>query len=236
MGAAEARLFVAEGAKVLIGDVQDDRGKALADELGPNAIFQHLDTRSDTDWEAAVSTATNQFGPPNVLVNNAGVGRFGLIQDTTTAEYLDLLDIMLVGNWRGIKAVIPSMNAAGGGSIICLSSVDGLASHAAFSGYSSAKWGVRGLVRSAALELAPSNIRINAIVPGLIDTPMIRPEGAPREALAPMEEQVPLGLAGEPSEIARAAMFLASDDSAYITGTDLLVDGGVMAKVPLEAR
>lgn len=236
MGAAESRAFVAEGATVLIADIQDDLGKALAEELGPNAVYQHLDTRSDADWDSAVAAVTAEFGAPTVLVNNAGVGRFGLIQDTTAAEYLDILDIMLVGSWRGIKAVTPSMHAAGGGSIICLSSLDGTASHAAFSGYSSAKFGVRGLVRAAALELAPSHIRVNSIIPGLIDTPMIRPVGAPREALAPMEAQVPVGAAGDPSEIARAALFLASDDSAYITGTDLTVDGGVTAKVPLEPR
>lgn len=236
MGAAEARLFVREGAKVVIADIQDDRGQALAKDLGASAIYVHLDTRSEDDWAAAVGAAVSDFGGLHILVNNAGVGRYGVIQDVPTADYVDMLDIMLVGAYRGIRAVTSTIAAAGGGSIITISSIDGLASHAGMSAYSSAKFGVRGLVRAAALELGTSNIRVNALVPGLVDTPLIRPEGAPREALAPMEAQVPVAYAAEPHEIALAALYLASDDSWYVTGTDLVVDGGVMAKVPLEPR
>ncbi|MEU1953425.1 SDR family NAD(P)-dependent oxidoreductase [Nocardia rhamnosiphila] len=236
MGAAEARLFVREGARVVLGDIQDERGRALAEELGDAAAYVHLDTRSESDWAAAVDVAVTTFGGLHVLVNNAGVGRYGVIQEMDPKQWIDLIDIMLIGSYRGIRAVTPAITAAGGGSIIAISSVDGVASHAGLSGYSSAKFGVRGLVRSAALELGASNIRVNTIVPGLVDTPLIRPEGAPREALAPMEEQVPVGYAAEPHEVALAALFLASDDSWYVSGSDLLVDGGVMAKVPLEAR
>ncbi|ANY24373.1 SDR family NAD(P)-dependent oxidoreductase [Gordonia terrae] len=236
MGAAEARLFVNEGARVIIADIQDERGKELAEDLGDGAVYTHLDVRSDADWAAAVETSLSAFGSLTTLINNAGLARYGLIQDQESADWSSLVDIMLFGTYRGIKAVTPAITNAGGGSIIAISSLDGIASHPGLSAYSSAKFAVRGLVRSAALELGRSNIRVNAIIPGLIDTPLIRPEGASKEALAPMEEQVPLGYAADPHEIALAALYLSSDDSWYVSGSDLTVDGGVTAKVPLEAR
>ena len=233
MGAAQARLFAAEGARVMVTDVLDDLGKQVADEIGTAAVYAHLDVSSEEQWAAAVDLAAEAFGPVNTLAHCAGIARFGLIENLPLSEYQEVLQVNLVGAFLGIKACIAPMTEAGGGSIVLISSIDGLASHPAFSAYCSAKSGLFGLARAAALELAPRGIRVNTISPGVIDTPMIRPEGVDRSVLAGFESQIPLGHAGDPSELARAAMFLASDDSRYVTGTNLTVDGGVMAQVPL---
>ena len=233
MGAAQARLFAAEGAHVIVTDVLDDLGKQVADELGAAAVYTHLDVSSEDDWVTAIRVASDAFGPVNVLAHCAGIARFGLIQDLTLRDYQEVIQVNLVGAFLGIKACIAPMTEAGGGSMVVISSIDGLAAHAAFSAYCSAKSGLFGLVRAAALELAPRGIRVNTICPGAIDTPMIRPDGVDRSVFAGLEAQIPLGYVGDGSELARAALFLASDDARYVTGTSLTVDGGVMAQVPL---
>jgi 3alpha(or 20beta)-hydroxysteroid dehydrogenase len=233
MGAAQARLFAAEGARVIVTDVLDDLGKQLADELGEAAAYTHLDVSSEEDWATTIHLASDAFGPVNVLAHCAGIARFGLIQDLTLRDYQEVIQVNLVGAFLGIKACIAPMTEAGGGSMVIISSIDGLAAHPAFSAYCSAKSGLSGLVRAAALELAPLGIRVNTICPGAIDTPMIRPDGVDPSVFAGLESQIPLGRVGGADELARAALFLASDDSRYVTGTNLTVDGGVMTQVPL---
>lgn len=234
MGAAQARLFVAEGGRVVITDVLDDLGSALAKELGPAAVYTHLDVTSEADWAAAVQLTGKKFGPLNVLAHNAGIGHlFGLLESQSVADWTRTIQVNLIGAYLGVRSCIAPMTDAGGGAMVLVSSIDGIASHPAFSAYSSAKAGLMGLARSAALELAPQGIRVNTVCPGAIDTPMIRPEGTDRSVFAMFESQIPLGHVGEASALGRAVLFLVSDDSRYITGTNLTVDGGVMAKVPL---
>lgn len=225
MGAEHARALTAEGAQVVIGDVLDDEGAALAAEIGPAARYVHLDVTSPEDWEAAVSTTVSEFGKLDVLVNNAGIVNGATIQKFRLDKWKQIIDVNLTGTFLGIQAVADSMIAAGGGSIINVSSVEGLRGSPWAHGYVASKWGVRGLAKSTALELAPHNIRVNSIHPGLIRTPMT--EGIPDDMIT-----IPLGRAAESSEVATFVVFLASDESSYATGAEFVMDGGLTADVP----
>jgi 3alpha(or 20beta)-hydroxysteroid dehydrogenase len=227
-GAEIARQFVAQGAKVFIADIADDLGKALADELGENARFKHHDVSDEDSWTALVEEANATFGPVNVLANNAGILRFAEIEKMTKEEYLLLVNINQLGTFLGMKAVARTMRKNGGGSIINASSVEGLAGMASLTAYTATKFAIRGMTKAAAMELGPKGIRVNSVHPGMIDTPMTRPHGGD----AAMEfgaSRVPLRRVGYPDDIAPLYVFLASDESGYINGAEIAIDGGVTA-------
>jgi 3alpha(or 20beta)-hydroxysteroid dehydrogenase len=225
MGAAHARVLVGEGAKVVIGDILDEEGKALADELGESARYAHLDVTQPDDWKVAVDTALNDFGTLNVLVNNAGIVALGQLGKFDLAKWQRVIDVNLTGTFLGIQAAVEPMKAAGGGSIINVSSIEGLRGAVMVHPYVASKWAVRGLSKSAALELAPHNIRVNSIHPGFIRTPMTK--HLPDDMVT-----VPLGRPGKSDEVASFVLFLASDESSYATGAEFVMDGGLVNDVP----
>ncbi len=225
MGASHARMLVAEGAKVVVGDILDDEGKALADELGDAARYVHLDVTQPDQWQAGVATAVQDFGKLNVLVNNAGIINGSPLQKFDLDKWRQILDVNLTGTFLGMRAAIEPMIAAGGGSIINVSSIEGLRGAPWAHGYVASKWGVRGLAKSAALELAPHNIRVNSIHPGLIRTPMTA--NIPDDMV-----MIPLGRPADPSEVSTFVLFLASDESSYATGSEFVMDGGLVSDVP----
>jgi len=230
-GAAEARLFVAEGAKVVVGDILDSQVEALADELGEAAVAVHLDVTSEDDWTKAVARATQTFGGLSVLVSNAGISPLPTtIADLSLEEYRRVIDVNQVGTFLGIRAAIPAMVSSGGGSMVTVASVGGVQGVAGLAGYTSSKFAVRGLTRVAALELAPQGIRVNSVVPGSIDTAMMQPGFWGDLDLRPiMAKTCALGRVGRPEEVAELVCWLASDASSYCTGADFTVDGGYLA-------
>jgi 3alpha(or 20beta)-hydroxysteroid dehydrogenase len=232
MGAATVRLFVEAGAKVAIADVLDDAGKALAGELGAEkegaAIFLHLDVTSEESWAKAVRETESALGPVDVLVNNAGVLLFRSLLETSAEDYRRVIDVNLVGEFLGIKAVAPGMIARGRGSIVNISSVDGMKGANGLSAYASSKWGVRGLTKVAAMELGHRGVRVNSVHPGGVDTAMINYEGVARETVSERFQHIPLQRVGAPEEVARATLFLASDEASYMAGAEVVVDGGMV--------
>ncbi|MFC5731436.1 MULTISPECIES: glucose 1-dehydrogenase [Nocardioides] len=228
IGAASARLLVAEGAKVVIGDLLDEEGSALADELGPPARYVHLDVTVEEDWTAAVRGATEGFGRLDVLVNNAGIVNGGQLQSFRMDRWQEILDVNLTGPFLGMRASADAMIAAGGGSIINTSSIEGLRGTPWVHGYVATKWGLRGLTKSVAMELAPHGIRVNSIHPGLIRTALT--EGVPDDMIP-----IPLGRPGRPEEVAAFVLFLASEESSYATGSEFVIDGGTVSQVPHKA-
>ncbi|MCW2753796.1 MAG: short-chain dehydrogenase/reductase [Marmoricola sp.] len=227
-GAAIARHFVTEGAKVVLADVADELGQALADDLGDAAHFEHHDVSDEDSWTALVEKTNELYGPVNVLANNAGILRFGEIEKMTKEEYLLLVSVNQLGTFLGMKAVARTMRKNGGGSIINASSVEGLAGMASLTAYTATKFAIRGMTKAAAMELGPKQIRVNSVHPGMIDTPMTRPHGGD----AAMEfgaSRVPLRRVGYPDDIAPLYVFLASDESSYINGAEIAIDGGVTA-------
>jgi 3alpha(or 20beta)-hydroxysteroid dehydrogenase len=228
-GEAEARAFVGEGAAVVVADVIDDVGRGVAGQLGKRALAVHLDVTRPDDWDRAVSVAEEAFGPVNVLVNNAGIVRRGGVSDTSPDDYLEVVMVNQVGCFLGMRAVVPSMRRAGGGSIINISSTGGLTGYANVIAYVGSKWAVRGMTKAAAIELGPDNIRVNSIHPGAIDTPMINPTGVDHSVISAQYSHLPLGRVGDPVDIARMAVFLASDDSSFSTGAEFVADGGRLA-------
>lgn len=231
MGAEDARRLVAEGAKVVIGDVLDVEGQALAAELGAAAIFVHLDVSSEESWAAALEATHAAFGPVTVLVNNAGILAYGTVDVMPKADFERVLAVNLVGPMLGMKTVAADMKAAGGGSIVNISSAAGLVPMHALGAYASSKWGLRGLTKVAAMDLGRDGIRVNSIHPGGIDTPMAA--GSTADAFA--GQAIPR--IGDVKEIAAAVAFLASDEASYITGAELAVDGGMVlgAMAPAES-
>jgi 3alpha(or 20beta)-hydroxysteroid dehydrogenase len=221
-GEASARLFAAEGAKVLVTDVLDDEGAAVASSIGPSAVYQRLDVGDEAAWEAAVATAEDRFGPVSVLVNNAGILLFQALHKITLEEWERVQRINVTGVFLGMKAVTPSMTRAGGGSIINTSSTAGLQGLPYLGAYVASKWAVRGLSKTAAIDLGPRGIRVNSIHPGGIDTPMI----AGTDKDAPFYKRLPVGRMGSVDEVARTVLFLASADSSYVTGAEIAIDGG----------
>lgn len=224
MGAAQARLFVAEGAKVVIADVLDDEGKALADELGDDALYVHNDVASESDWAALVPAAVEAFGGLQVLVNNAGVYRRASIAESTL-ELIDLhYKVNQLGVFLGMREVFPAMRDNGGGSIVNVSSISGMRALPGHTAYGTSKWAVRGLTKYAATEFGPHGVRVNSTHPGFIDTVMLEENSADVNAAIP--EVTPLGRKGTVHELAESTLFLASDASSYINGAELTIDGG----------
>ncbi|MEV0440022.1 glucose 1-dehydrogenase [Streptomyces spectabilis] len=240
-GEQEARLFVAEGARVVIGDVLDEQGEALAKELGDAARYVHLDVGSEDDWRAAVEATEHAFGKVDGLVNNAGILRFNELVNTPLEEFQRVVQVNQTGVFLGIKSVAPRIGDAGGGTIVNTASYAGLTGMAYIGAYSATKHAIVGLTRVAAIELASRGIRVNAICPGAIDTAMSNPaqldpaadaEQASRGLDALYRRHVPLGRVGQAHEVARLALFLtAEEDSAYITGQPFVIDGGWLAGV-----
>jgi 3alpha(or 20beta)-hydroxysteroid dehydrogenase len=227
-GAAAARRFVAEGAQVVIADVRDEDGKALADEIG--AHYLHLDVSEEDGWASAVAEVAEVYEPPNVLVNNAGILHFALLQDTKLPDYLRVIQVNQVGTFLGMRAVVPGMIEAGGGSIINISSIEGLRAAPLLTAYTASKFAIRGMTKVAALELAGKGVRVNSVHPGMIETGLLPTAlgGHPLD-LAFVAKKVPLGRVGQPGEIAELVVFLASDESSYCTGAEFVADGGVTA-------
>ena len=226
-GEAEARLFAQEGARVALGDVRDAEGKAVAESLGGSACYLHHDVRDPESWAQLVAEARRRFGRIDGLVNNAGIILYRPLLEMTLEQYRDVLEVNLVGCFLGIQAVAPALIQTGGGSIVNVSSTAGLKAFARAAGYVSSKFALRGLTRTAALELGPQAIRVNSIHPGGIDTAMGRgPEDIDVDAIY---RSIPLGRIGQPMEIARLALFLISDDSSYCTGSEFVADGGMLA-------
>ncbi|MEU5220056.1 glucose 1-dehydrogenase [Streptomyces sp. NPDC020807] len=234
-GEQEARLFAAEGAKVVLADVLDDAGEALAKELGEGrAAYVHLDVTSEGEWAAAVAAAKERFGKIDGLVNNAGILRFNELLSTPLEEFQAIVSVNQTGCFLGIRTVAPEIAAAGGGTIVNTASYTGVTGMAGVGAYAASKHAVLGLTRVAALELAAKGIRVNAVCPGAIDTPMSNPEGVDPAATAELYRGlVPLGRIGRPEEVAALALFLTGEDSAYITGQPFVIDGGWMAGVKL---
>jgi 3alpha(or 20beta)-hydroxysteroid dehydrogenase len=225
MGAVTAELFVANGANVVIGDILEDKGQALADKLGSQAKFIKLDVTNEENWQQAVKAAES-FGPLTTLVNNAGILVFKAIKDIPTSEYANLLNINLVGAYTGIRAVIEPMQKAGGGSIINISSIDGLQAKNSLAAYASSKWGMRGLTKASALELVPHGIRVNTVHPGGIHTAMGNQEDIDDENMNVFYKDQAIPRVGKPIEVARMTLFLATDEASYSTGSEFMVDGG----------
>ena len=229
MGAAEVRRLHADGASVVAADVLDDDGKALADELGDRVRFVHLDVTSEEQWQAVVEQTERELGKLDVLVNNAGILKFNAVADTPLEEFRQVIEVNLVGVFLGMKTAIPALKRAGGGSIVNISSTEGLAGTVFCGAYTASKFGVRGITKVAAIEYGGDKIRVNSVHPGGIDTPMTR---------AVMDEEgrkyvgskvAGLKRMGQADEVASVVAFLASDDSSYCTGAEFVVDGGVTA-------
>lgn len=223
IGAAIATRYAEEGAKVVVGDVLDADGEALATASNGAILYRHLDVTQYDQWEAAVAAATETFGGLDVLVNNAGIANFGTIDEYTLDDWHRIIDINLTGVFYGLKAAIPALKASTKNpSVLNLSSTAGLQGYEALPGYNAAKYGVRGLTKNAALDLGRYNIRVNSIHPGVIRTPMT-------EDLDTPQNHVALHRVGEPVELANLALFLASDESTFSTGAEFVADGGETA-------
>lgn len=226
-GEAAARRFVEEGASVLLTDVLDAPGKELAASLG--ASYCHLDVSSEEDWAAAVSVAVETYGDISVLVNNAGVLHFSALEDTTLADYQRVISVNQIGTFLGMRAVVPSMRRAGGGSIVNVSSIEGLAGMPMLTAYTASKFAIRGMTKVAALELGEHGIRVNSVHPGAIDTPMVSTALGREIDVSPIGKRLALRRIGQPEDVANVVLFLASDESAYCTGGEFAVDGGATA-------
>ena len=223
-GESHARLLLSRGARVVVTDIQEERGRALVGELGAGALFVRHDVTSEEDWTHVVSATEHTFGPATVLVNNAGLDLIKSVEDTTLVDYRRVVDINQVGTFLGIRAIAPSMRAAGGGSIINISSIGGIHTNAKLRiAYVAAKHAVRGMTKAAAVDLAPDGIRVNSIHPGFVDTEMFRAAAIPPERIA---SQIPLGRPAAIAEISELVAFLASSRSSYITASEHLIDGG----------
>lgn len=225
LGEAYARALHAAGAAVVVADLRDDDGVALADELGPRARFVHLDVTDEQGWDAAVAATLEHFGALDVLVNNAGIANAAPIEHYSTAKWDAVIAVNLTGTFLGCRAVVPTMAAAGGGSIINISSVEGLRGSPGLHGYTAAKFGVRGLTKSLAVELGPRGIRVNSVHPGLILTDMTT-------RIDPARIDIPLGRPGTPDDVTGTIVFLASDASRFTSGAEFVVDGGMITGIP----
>jgi 3alpha(or 20beta)-hydroxysteroid dehydrogenase len=222
MGAAHARAMVAQGAQVVLGDILDDEGQAVAAELGDDAVYVHLDVTDREQWAAAVATAVERFGKLNVLVNNAGIANFGPIGEYTAEQWDTMIAINLTGVFNGIDASVEALKAAAPSSIINISSTAGIQGYASLPGYNAAKFGVRGLTKSVALDLGVHDVRANSVHPGVIATPMT-------DDLETPQKHVALRRVGQPVELSNLVVYLASDESSFSTGAEFIADGGETA-------
>ena len=227
-GAEIVRAFVAEGARVAIADIAVEPGEILAKELGDSTIFVQHDVSSEESWTALIAQVNEAFGPVNVLVNNAGILRFGSIEETSVEVYEQVFRINQLGTFLGMKAVVADMKAQGKGSIINASSIEGLGGMGHLIAYSSTKFAIRGMTKVAAMELGGHGIRVNSVHPGMIDTGMTREHGGDL-AMEFGASKVALKRVGTPADIAPLYVYLASDESSYTTGAEIAVDGGATA-------
>ena len=233
MGAVEARMFAQEGANVVIGDLLEEEGKraeAAINESGGQCVFVHLNVTNESAWQDAVATAVSRFGRLDILVNNAGIARVNNVEDTTSEEWDLVMGVNAKGVFLGTKAAIPEMRNAGGGSIVNISSIAGLTGGRT-SSYAASKGAVRLLTKATAIQYAADKIRCNSVHPGVIETPMTTPimlntqEGREMNAA-----RHPMGRIGQPEDIAYGVLFLASDESSFMTGSELVIDGGLTAQ------
>jgi 3alpha(or 20beta)-hydroxysteroid dehydrogenase len=230
MGKSHLRHFVAEGARVVFGDVRDDQGQYVAAKLGEQSCrYLHLDVTSEDDWAVAVAATEETFGRLDVLVNNAGILTFAPIAEMALADFRRVLEVNAVGCWLGMKAVIDPMTRAGGGSIVNISSIEGFTGAAGLSAYSASKFAIRGMTKVAAAELAQFGIRVNSVHPGGVLTRMIVESAGVRSDGEAFLRSMPLGRFAEPVEISRLVAYLASDESSYSTGSEFVADGGLLA-------
>lgn len=226
MGESHVRRFIEEGAKVVFTDINTSAGEALAEELGENAVFVEHDVTDADGWKTVVDQAESAFGPVNVLVNNAGISMSKTIFEMTEAEYRKIIDINQVSVFLGIKAVLPSMQKAEGGSIVNISSMNGIVGGAP--GYTDSKFAVRGLTKAAAIQLGGLGIRVNSVHPGVIETPMVS-EGDAVEQIREFAKQIPMKRTAQSEEVTNMVAFLASDEASYSTGSEFIIDGGLTA-------
>ncbi len=233
-GAAEARLFAQEGAKVVFGDVLDEEGRRVEAEIaeqGGDAAYLHLDVTSDSDWRAALETTVSKYGKLDILVNNAAIFIRKGIEDTTEDEWDRIMDINAKGVFLGTKRAIPVMREAGGGSIVNISSIAGhVGNPNGGAAYTATKGAVRLFTKVTAVQHAQDKIRCNSVHPGPIDTPMTQALSADPDSQAQRLRRVPLGRVGTPEDVAYGVLYLASDESSFVTGSELVIDGGVIAQ------
>ncbi|MFJ7832487.1 glucose 1-dehydrogenase [Peribacillus sp. NPDC097284] len=227
MGATHARKFVEEGAKVVLTDLNEEAGAALAKELGENAIFIKQDVSSEADWQTVVTETENTFGPVNILVNNAGISLNNSIEDTTLDQYLKIVKINQVSVFLGMKTVVSSMKKTKNGSIVNISSMNGLVAGAI--GYTDTKFAVRGMTKAAAIDFSRYGIRVNSVHPGVIETPMVT-QGDAVEVIKEFAKHIPLKRVAQPEEVSNLVLFLASEESSYSTGAEFVIDGGLTAQ------
>ena len=224
IGAAIARRLHADGANVVVSDVLTTEGEALVGSLGTRALFVHHDVGDEAAWQQAIAAAVQRFGALHVLVNNAGIYEPGAVGETTVEAFERMVRVNQTGTFLGMKCALEPLRAAGGGSIVNVSSIAGVMGFPGACAYVGTKWAVRGMTKTAAVEFAPHHIRVNSVHPGFIDTPMLAANQA--EANAAGVEATPLKRIGQPDDIAAAVAYLAGDGASFVTGTELLVDGG----------
>ena len=233
MGAVEAKLFAKEGAKNVIGDVLETEGKQIEGEInktGGECLFVPLDVTDENQWNEAVAATVRRFGKLDILINNAGIFRTSPVEETSSTEWDQVMDINAKGVFLGVKAAIPAMREAGGGSIINLSSVAGLVGAAYSSAYSASKGAVRLFTKSTAIQYATDGVRCNSIHPGVIQTDMTKEAIADSQFKAQRLDPTPLARLGQPEDVAYGALYLASDESSFVTGAELVIDGGWTAQ------
>ncbi|TYL55877.1 SDR family oxidoreductase [Nocardioides sp. BGMRC 2183] len=232
MGAEHVRHLVAEGARVVVGDLLDDEGELLARDLGERVLYRHQDVTEPADWEEMVRSAVDTFGRIDGLVNNAGILVRQPIAEMDLDGFRRVLEVNVTSCWLGIKAVAPVMAAGEGGSIVNISSINGLVGSPAQSAYTASKFAVRGLTKAAAQELGTDGIRVNSVHPGGIATPMTAPSGSVRPSPEQIFGRIPVPRWGQPEEVSPLVAFLLSDQSTYCTGSEYVVDGGALSGTP----
>lgn len=225
MGESHARLFVEEGAKVVITDIDQEKGTALANELGENTLFIQHDVSDEDGWKKVVEETEEKFGPINILVNNAGINT-SLSTSSSLEDYLKVVNINQVSVFLGMKYVVPSMKKTENGSIVNVSSINGLTGGAL--GYTDTKFAVRGMTKAAAKELVNYGIRVNSVHPGAVNTAMVQ-NNSHLEQIEAMVQTVPMKRMAQPEEVSQLVLFLASDDASYSTGSEFIADGGITA-------